>query len=509
MVLTKAKSSLQLSLCHDTADNALTSASFHPQTMAESWALDKKAIPSDPNAFVFRNGSRDGRWYLYFYDRESGGRHLRVLKDGNGTYPKPDLSGQDDAWMLGVATFIDLKAKADRGEAIRSISFAEMAQQFLAKEQKKISSIPLQGITAARYRLLANQMRWLRDYVGDDKKPIHKFRRSAFLNYETWRKERAIQIGKKIPVQTTILQEMSALKRAFEEVGVAHGFVTRESLPEIPRIKLPKDQKHRRDDFSDKEWLELEKSSRLWWSKGLQRTFDEQGQLLKDSSGKYITTVSVDGLSPRSAAQLIHRQLIYYAMRISMDSGIRPGSLRKIKWKHISENTAIPKAERKTWIIVEVPPENTKTARYYRISAPIARHLEALRDITRFKKPDDLLFVNQRTGQAFSERIWKDAFAEALVEARLADWADDDSNNQRRINIHSGKNLTWYSFRHTHISMRLKAGVPVPVIAANTDTSMKYIEDHYFHYRADEATDLLSKGRKTIKAAENHLHWIG
>jgi len=57
--------------------------------------------------------------------------------------------------------------------------------------------------------------------------------------------------------------------------------------------------------------------------------------------------------------------------------------------------------------------------------------------------------------------------------------------------------------------MRLKAGVPVPVIAANTDTSMKYIEDHYFHYRADEATDLLSKGRKTIKAAENHLHWIG
>ena len=352
-------------------------------------------------------------------------------------------------------------------------------------------------------------MRWLRDYVGDDKKPIHKFRRSAFLNYETWRKERAIQIGKKIPVQTTILQEMSALKRAFEEVGVAHGFVTRESLPEIPRIKLPKDQKHRRDDLSEKEWLELEKSSRLWWSKGLQRTFDEQGQLLKDSSGKYITTVSVDGLSPRSAAQLIHRQLIYYAMRISMDSGIRPGSLRKIKWKHISENTAIPKAERKTWIIVEVPPENSKTARYYRISAPIARHLETLRDITRFKKPDDLLFVNQRTGQAFSERIWKDAFAEALVEARLADWADDDSNNQRRINIHSGKNLTWYSFRHTHISMRLKAGVPVPVIAANTDTSMKYIEDHYFHYRADEATDLLSKGRKTIKAAENHLHWIG
>ena len=57
--------------------------------------------------------------------------------------------------------------------------------------------------------------------------------------------------------------------------------------------------------------------------------------------------------------------------------------------------------------------------------------------------------------------------------------------------------------------MRLKAGVPVPVIVANTDTSMKYIEDHHFHAREDEVTDLLSKGRKTIEALAEHLHWIG
>jgi len=30
-----------------------------------------------------------------------------------------------------------------------------------------------------------------------------------------------------------------------------------------------------------------------------------------------------------------------------MDTGIRPGALRKMKWKHISENTAISKEERK------------------------------------------------------------------------------------------------------------------------------------------------------------------
>ena len=107
-----------------------------------------------------------------------------------------------------------------------------------------------------------------------------------------------------------------------------------------------------------------------------------------------------------------------------------------------------------------------------------------------------------------SERLWKDSIAEALVEARLADWSEDDSNNCRKINVHSGKNITWYSFRHTHITLRLNAGTPVPVIAANCDTSMKYIEEHYFHYRAAEQTEILGKGRKTLGKAEEHLDWI-
>ena len=107
----------------------------------------------------------------------------------------------------------------------------------------------------------------------------------------------------------------------------------------------------------------------------------------------------------------------------------------------------------------------------------------------------------------FSERIRRDGFCEALVEARLADWSEDDSNSCRKVDMKSGKNITWYSFRHTHITMRLKAGTPLPVLAANTDTSMQYIEDHYFHYRADEATEILSKGRESLKKADDHLEW--
>ena len=114
---------------------------------------------------------------------------------------------------------------------------------------------------------------------------------------------------------------------------------------------------------------------------------------------------------------------------------------------------------------------------------------------------DDYIFTNQDSGKQISERIWQDSIADLLVEARLADWREDANSQVKKVVIHSGKNITWYSFRHTYITMRLSAGVPLPTVAANTDTSMKYIQEHYFHYRADESTEILGKGRK-IKPAE-------
>ena len=107
-----------------------------------------------------------------------------------------------------------------------------------------------------------------------------------------------------------------------------------------------------------------------------------------------------------------------------------------------------------------------------------------------------------------SEYLRKNSMTEALIELRLADWEEDDSNNYWKIDIYSCKNITWHTSSHIQITLRLNAGTPVPVIAANCDTSMKYIEEHYFHYRAAEQTEILGKGRKTLGKAEEHLDWI-
>jgi len=45
-------------------------------------------------------------------------------------------------------------------------------------------------------------------------------------------------------------------------------------------------------------------------------------------------------------------------------------------------------------------------------------------------------------------------------------------------------------------------------LAAASDTSIKYIEEHYFHYRAELSTQTLAKGRNTLKAAIGDLEWL-
>ena len=57
--------------------------------------------------------------------------------------------------------------------------------------------------------------------------------------------------------------------------------------------------------------------------------------------------------------------------------------------------------------------------------------------------------------------------------------------------------------------MRLKAGTPMAIVAANTNTSMKYIESNYFHYRSYENVDLLTLCReKRVKPTIGGVSWI-
>ena len=79
-----------------------------------------------------------------------------------------------------------------------------------------------------------------------------------------------------------------------------------------------------------------------------------------------------------------------------------------------------------------------------------------------------------------------------LVESGLTTWAEGDSNDLRKTDIKSGKKLTWYSFRHTWITAALERGVPITTVCNNCHTRIQYVQDHYFYYDAERATDALT-----------------
>ena len=65
--------------------------------------------------------------------------------------------------------------------------------------------------------------------------------------------------------------------------------------------------------------------------------------------------------------------------------------------------------------------------------------------------------------------------------------------------VKSGKDISWNSFRHSFITWRLNSGHPIQEIAAHCDTSIEYIQKHYYHpdLKSSQMIDNLELGRYT------------
>ena len=191
------------------------------------------------------------------------------------------------------------------------------------------------------------------------------------------------QARQETPSSTTLNGKYSTIKRMWKKVALAEGFITRDQLPEIPYAKSPKNQSYRPSSINVEEWVQLEKAARSYWIEGKSR-YDNEGNLLGyhqtnrgPSKGKEsdrpITRNSLYGVnkgkgterSPHVKQQQAHQQMLYLAKRISIEIGIRMGSLRKMRWGHISENKTLSKEKQQIWCLVEVAAENTKTGPWH------------------------------------------------------------------------------------------------------------------------------------------------
>ena len=501
-----------------------------PSSTTNSQILDKHILPScdEGNAYVFRDAQRKGKWCVYFINKSNGSRHRIVLKEADGRYPNPTLDGVEDATRLGIRTYFDLKNKIDRGEKIKSLRIRDMVDMFLKEERKRISDVPHAGITQQRWYLLTRETNHYLAFVRDklwglgksDLCEIHTMNIDHLDGYFTYRRKTTNDTdkrGRPLPRKQTVKSEVATIHRMYETIGVRGRYINRNSLPIVPkkqlRVTTKETQDIRRSMFEVNEFLEIIRNAKEWYIKGLSR-FDRKGNLwgyetykrnCKDGKkgetnyNKPIrkSVIFGNGDTPRARHQIAHREMVYLAMRITMETGIRIGTLQQLRWSNIHEIPKRSNRDPKVYKEIRVLSEQGKTARYYEIPAPITGYINRLRIISNFTRSEDYLFSNQKDGSKWSERIWHEGLVDMMMEADLAD-RNKEAVNKAMI-VKSGKDISWYSFRHSFITWRLKSGQKIEEVAAHCDTSIEYIQKHYYHadLSSSKMIDNLELGRYT------------
>jgi integrase len=423
-----------------------------PEKESGTVVLNKTKIFDTENCYIYqRGGTQSKYWQFYYWDSEGkeGFRIRRSLKT------KDFLTAQS----LAQKEYINLRAKIQNEESLQKLTIADMVRLFLAKKKSEISTAPHTGVTPETFRVLKNRCQKLVEYLGPETRVDH-LKRNCFDGYEQWRRD---GFGGKVPkTKTTVKTELSTFKSIIQSIAIKDKRVI-SNLPDIPAIKIPRTEAHhRRNHFRDDELKILIQTIKEW----------------KEEKGARKTAV-------------LHRNIIACAIELMLNSGIRVGAVKQIRWRDIRINRRDSREQQKRYRIITVPPENNKTGKEYECNCEVAIIINQLRKISSFTSQGDLLFCNQTNGKAFSTRVWADCWSQIIKRS--------DLENE------TGRKFSYYSLRHTYATISLANKVPLQLLASNMDTSTKYIQEHYYHHEPEALTAELNPTKRTRKMSAEEM----
>lgn len=422
-----------------------------PRKEGGTLVLNKTKIYDAENCYIYQRGDTESKYWQFYYWDSEGREGFRIRKS---LRTKDFLTAQSRAQK----EYISIQAKIQNEESLQILTVKEMTNIFLAKKKLNIRSAPREGVTRETYRVLVNRCQKLVDFLGADTR-VDQLKRNAFKDYEQWRQD---GYGGKTPkTNTTIKTELSTFRLIIQEVAVKDKRVI-SNIPDIPKITIPpSEDEHRRNHFRHEELRVFIRTVNEW----------KEEKTLRKTTG-------------------IHRQMIACGIELMLNSGIRVGAVKKIRWRDIRINPKDSLKQQKLFRIITVPSENNKTGKRYECNCEVALVVERLKRISSFTSPTDLLFCNQNDGKAFSSRIWADCWNEIIKRSKLEEG--------------TGRKFSYYSLRHTYATESLANGVALQLLASNMDTGTTYIQKHYYHHETEELTAELNpaKRRRRIMTAD-------
>ena len=427
--------------------------------------LDKTLVYEDRDAFIYRRGdTKSGRWYLWIYDKEQNKRVQKSLRTTDKT----------QALTSARFHYIDIKGKIERGERLKSITTPELIKVWDEKLKAQITDIPHEGITLGSYRAKRRFMQnWLEyiQHLSLSKTPIDKIDVSKTREFGTWlkNKPKTFQKGKARSLET-VNACIREVVRMYKELAVRDKYISINSIPQIDKVKMQRDNTSKRDVLTEEEY------EKLW--RYIQYT--------------YIT--KKHNPNPKKW-ELEKRKIFKEFIFIMSNVGFRVKELIGMRMNDIMDNPKWDLERRETDVLMKVRRENSKTGKSRVCVAPVKKRLQRIIDayekIGIKHQPSDYLFMNpsSETREHYSYDIMSHRLKVVLEQSNLKQELDKQN-----------KSITLYSFRHQYATWRLRYGdVPIHLLAKQMGTGIDKIMSTYGHIEVEKQADVLTKSQEHIK----------
>ena len=425
----------------------------------------------------------DGKEDCYVYQRPNSSVWQYFLSipgegDERKSTKQKDLQKAKD---FALDRKLEVMSRQRQGLKARRVKrLFDFIDDFLSEEEKRISDYPRKGfITAETFRIKKHHLNLLRKFHKNKNIRIEDLDYPKLYEYPSWRqlttcdKENPISIAPPKRIHT-ITSELTTIKSYFDYLKLKRYI---DLPPTFAKIQSESLRNLRRDYLNPRQYQQTLNTIRSW------------------SNSKSATP-----------SQLHNRRMIYQSMMVMANGCLRIGELKGLRWSDIENNSNLSKEEQKIGHLIRIRAENTKTGESRTVQSPTVSRFEEIKKISSMPSkrgrsfpsvPDECMnhyviskfnHPDQPMGQGTWDRCWKET--KLMCQERY--WGN--------------KNISWYSFRHTGISFAVSRGVPLLPLSINSGTSVRYIQDVYYHHESESKNtwDTLTQNRKFYKYIQEH-----
>ena len=432
-----------------------------------SWVKHKVEILNQRNCYIYKRPT--STVWQYYLQMDGEGQIRRSTKvEGD----MDDINvGQEQAKNYAEEQYLLALSRKNTGQkAIVKKKLFDLMDDFLKEEKKRVRPYPQAGyIVEETFRQKRTHLNKLKKFYKDINQKIEKLDWQRLYDYPTWRSTTVCNLKNPIAIKPpkynqSIDAELVTI-RAYFDFLYKKGYTGRKA--EFKKVIRESRKDTRRDHLSSTQYTQVRNTLRAWAN-------------------------SINA----TPSQSYNRKIIYYSILIMVNSCMRKGTLRNLEWRDLEVADNLTKQEQKTGHLIRIRQETNKRGKKRTIQSPTVEYFNRIRELSGIPKVPKSKFPHVPP-----EYLNKPIIKKHNKDERMGDgtWDREWINIKKLCKKYWGsKNITWYSFRHTGISLGVNNGIPLIQLSNFAGTSVREVELTYYHHEEESRRtwETFNKNRK-------------